>query len=281
METTLPDLAFAADPALCNRCGRCVADCPAKILALPSEGPVELILEKSGKCYQCQHCLAICPHGAISILGRDPRESLPLAGNLPSARSMEVLVRGRRSTRSYKQENLPAKQIRELLEIANASPTGANRRSVRWTVIDDRAKLDGFREKLLDGIEKAIAKQALPPERETFASFPRLWKEQKVDILFRGAPHFVVTSVPRNARTPQVDGIIALSYFELLAQTRGIATVWDGLAYWAITEFVPEARHWLGIPEDDVICYCMAFGLPKIPFQRTVQHTPPEVNWVR
>jgi len=188
-------------------------------------------------------------------------------------------MRGRRSTRSYKRENVPSEQIREMLDIANASPTGSNSRSVHWTVFDDRSKLDGFREKLLNGIEKVAASKTLPPERASFAGFPRLWREEKVDILFRGAPHLVVTSVPRNARTPLVDGIIALSYFELLAQTRGIATVWDGLAYWAITEFVPEAREWLGIPEDHVICYCMAFGLPKTPFQRTVQHMPPLVNW--
>ncbi|XHR28834.1 MAG: nitroreductase family protein [Chthoniobacteraceae bacterium] len=283
METlSLPDLAFSADPELCNRCGRCVADCIAGILTLPANsGPVQLIPEKSGQCYQCQHCMAVCPHGAISILGRDPQESLPLTGNLPSPQSMEILMRGRRSNRSYKRENIPLEQIQELLDIANAAPTGHNSRAVLWTVIDDRSKLDVFRDKLLDGIEKATARGAIPPGREWFASFPRAWKEEKVDILFRGAPHFVVTSAPRNVATPVVDGVIALSYFELLAHTRGIGTIWDGLAYWAINELVPEAREWLGIPEDHVISYCMAFGLPKITFPRTVQHTPPQVNWVQ
>lgn len=276
---TLTDLSFSVAPERCNRCGRCVADCPARILKLPAEGPVQLILEKSDRCYQCQHCLAICPHGAISILGRSPAASLTLAGNLPSPQSMEVLLRGRRSNRSYKPENVPSEQIRELLEIASAAPTGRNSRGVCWTVIDDRSKLAVFRDKLLNGIEKAVAEGTLPPRCAAFADYPRAWKEDHIDILFRGAPHFVITSAPRDVATPQVDGVIALSYFELLANTRGIGTVWDGLAYWAITGIVPEAREWLGIPEDHVISYCMAFGVPKVPFQRTVQHASPEIHW--
>ena len=189
-------------------------------------------------------------------------------------------MRGRRSNRSYKRENVPSEQISEILDIASAAPTGRNCRGVLWTVIDDYSKLDVFRDRLLNGIEKASA-IGLPPERESFANYPRAWKEDKIDILFRGAPHFVVTSASRTTATPQVDCIIALSYFELLANTRGLATVWDGLAYWTLTELVPEASEWLGIPEDHVIGYCMAFGLPKIPFQRTVQHAPPEINWIK
>lgn len=95
------------------------------------------------------------------------------------------------------------------------------------------------------------------------------------------ASHSVVASASRNVATPQVDCIIALSYCELLASTRGIRTVWDGLAYWTLTELVPEAREWLGIPEDPVIGYCMVLGLPKIPFQRTVQHATPGINWIK
>jgi len=276
---TLPDLAFSSAPDLCTRCGRCVADCPVKILTLPAEGPAQMILEKSGSCFRCQHCLAICPHGAISILGRNPQESLPLAGNLPAPRAMEALMRGRRSTRSYKQENVPAEQIREVLEIAGAAPSGCNCRKVHWSVIADRAKLDVFRDKLLKGIEEAVAKGTLPPERKAFVSFPRAWREEKVDILFRGAPHFVATSAPRDAVTPQIDGIITLSYFELLANARGIGTVWDGLMYWALTQVVPQAREWLEIPADHVIGYCMSFGLPKVPFQRTVHHPSPAIHW--
>jgi len=134
-----------------------------------------------------------------------------------------------------------------------------------------------FRDRLLDGIDAAA--KGLPPKLAGFAGFPKAWRENHVDILFRGAPHFVVASAPLDAATPQVDCVIALSYFELLAHTRGIGTVWDGLAFWAITEVVPEAREWLRIPEDHVIGYCMAFGLPRISFARTVQHASPEVNY--
>ena len=82
------ELAFTADPKKCTRCGWCVEDCPSKILALGEAGPVQMGDETS--CYRCQHCLAICPHAAVSILGRRPEESLPLEGNLPTPRAMEM-----------------------------------------------------------------------------------------------------------------------------------------------------------------------------------------------
>ena len=239
-----------------------------------------MVDDGASKCYRCQHCLAICPHGAISILGRKPEASLALQGNLPTPLAMEALIRGRRSTRLYKEENLPREQIQEMLEIAAAAPTGRNSRCVRWVAIDEREKLAVFREKLLNGIDEKAAREELPPGREGFANFPKAWRESRNDILFRGAPHFLVACVEKDAATPQVDAVIALSYFELLAHTRGVATVWDGLAYWAMTELVPEAREWLGIPENQLIGYCMAFGLPRIPFARTAQHTPAPIRWV-
>ena len=70
------------------------------------------------------------------------------------------------------------------------------------------------------------------------------------------------------------DCLIALSYFELFAQANGIGTVWNGLAKWAINDLVPATRHLLGIPDDHLIGYVMAFGKPAVQYYRTVQHGP-------
>ena len=74
--------------------------------------------------------------------------------------------------------------------------------------------------------------------------------------------------------------MIALSYFELFAQTLGVGTVWDGLAKWAINDLLPEFRTRLGIPDDHVIGYAMAFGKPAVQYARTVQYGPPQVHRV-
>jgi len=72
--------------------------------------------------------------------------------------------------------------------------------------------------------------------------------------------HFLVASAPQAVVTPTQDCLIALSYFELYARVNGVGTVWDGLATLAVTQLVPVARQWLGIPDDHVVGYCMAFG---------------------
>ena len=98
-------LSFEVDLQSCTRCGECIADCPARIIVM-EEGVPTIAPDREATCYRCQHCLAICPTGAVSILGLKPSGSRPLAGSYPDPDKLEALIRGRRSVRRYKQENL-------------------------------------------------------------------------------------------------------------------------------------------------------------------------------
>lgn len=266
-------LNFLVNQQACTKCGQCVADCPARIIAMEGGFPC-IAPEKEPLCYKCQHCLAICPTAAISILGLQPENSRPLAGNYPDAGQLEILIKGRRSVRRYKEENLQPELLQHLLEVAWHAPTGVNSRQVFFTVIDDRAKMVQFREEVLAGLAQVVRENGLPEGRGYFADFVRAWEEEKIDILFRGAPHLLIASVPQNVPTPLQDCMIALAYFELFAQANGVGTVWNGLAKWAINDLVPAARRTLGIPDDHLIGYVMAFGPPAVHYPRTVQHGP-------
>lgn len=273
-------LDFKVDKEKCTRCGLCVADCPAHVIDTADGYPLTAA-EKEGGCYRCQHCFAVCPTGAVSILGLDPEESIPLTGDWrPDPAKLETLMKGRRSVRRYKKENLEPELMQRLLEVAWHAPTGVNTRQVRFTVIDDREKLAAFREELLAGIARLVRDNALPEHLAFFADFVKLWEEQEVDVLFRGAPHLLVASVSNQAVSPLQDCMIALSYFELFAQANGVGTVWDGLAKIAINDLVPESLARLGIPEDHTLGYCMAFGKPAVQYARTVQHRQPLVHRV-
>lgn len=48
---------------LCDRCGMCVAQCPAAAVEMGPEGPV---IARPEDCTYCAQCDAICPQGAIS-----------------------------------------------------------------------------------------------------------------------------------------------------------------------------------------------------------------------
>jgi nitroreductase len=104
-----------------------------------------------------------------------------------------------------------------------------------------------------------------------FARFVKLWQDKGVDVLFRDAPHLVLTSAPVKCPTPLADCIIALTYFELFAQSLGVGTLWNGLLKWAVDELAPELRLRLGVPEDHQLGYAMVFGRPAVDYQRTVE----------
>jgi len=272
-------LEFAINTASCTRCGECVADCPARIIVMEEGGPT-IAPDREAACYRCQHCLAICPTGALSILGLKPTGSRPLAGAYPDPDKLETLIKGRRSVRRYKPENLEPELLQRLLDVAWCAPTGMNARDVLFTVVDDRQKLARLRGEVMEGLSRLVRGQGLPQGMEFFADFVRVWEEKQIDILFRGAPHLLIASAPRQGASPVPDCLIALSYFELFAQSLGVGTVWNGLTKWAINDLLPETVQRLGIPEDHVIGYAMSFGRPALRYHRTVQRGPARINRV-
>lgn len=270
---------FIVDGGRCTRCGECIADCPAKIIAM-QDGIPAISAEKEASCYRCQHCLAICPVGAVSICGVNPVACRPLAGAFPEPDKLESLIRGRRSIRRYKPENLDPQLMQRLLDAAWQAPTGKNERSVLFTVIDDRDKLARFRQEVMAGLSDMAKADLLPPGMEFFAGFVALWEKKGIDILFRDAPHLLIASSPNNGASPVPDCLIALTCFDLLAQANGVGTAWNGLTKWAVFDLLPGMRSRLGIPENHVIGYCMSFGKPAVRFARTTQHGPANVNRV-
>jgi nitroreductase/NAD-dependent dihydropyrimidine dehydrogenase PreA subunit len=265
-------LDFNVNRESCNRCGQCASDCPARIIVMAEDGYPKMDMEKESTCYRCEHCLAICPAGSISILGLRAGDSLLLSGGYPDPDALETLIKGRRSVRRYENENLDPELFQRLLEVAWHAPTGVNSRQVRFTVLDDKRKVARLRDEVMAGLVRLIEEDAFPKGKEFFARFYHLWEKHKVDILFRDAPHLVITSAPESVACPTEDCLIALSYFELFAQSNGVGTLWNGLAKWAINDLLPETRLSLGIPDDHHFGYVMLFGKPAVHYARTVQH---------
>jgi len=264
---------FKVDRTRCINCGQCAADCPSRIIDMTDEGPA--VTRANGlKCIRCQHCLAICPKGAVSVVGVGPEECLLAKGELPDADKVEHLIKVRRSIRRYKKEDLDPALIKKLLEVASYAPTGKNARRVRFTVIDNGVAMDKFRAEAMDLLAQRVREGKLLPGMEFFADHLKVWETKKADSIFRGAPHLLIVSAPKDCPTPEPDCLIALSYFELFAQTQGVGTVWAGVGKWMISVVLPELRVKLGIPEDHVIGYAMAFGRPLVTYTRIAKREP-------
>ena len=88
-------------------------------------------------------------------------------------------------------------------------------------------------------------------------------------------------SSPKTAPSPEADCFIALTYFELLAASMGLGTVWSGLAKWALTALAPEILAGLGVPASHHVGYMMVFGHPDVTYRRTVQRGQGNINLVQ
>ncbi|MFW5488419.1 MAG: nitroreductase family protein [Desulfovibrio sp.] len=272
---------LTVDQEKCIQCGECAKDCPYSVIEFAPGNYPRVRADREDLCIRCQHCLAVCKPGALSILGIDPKQCRPLKGNLPTAEEVETLIMGRRSVRLYKSKPVDNASIDRLLSVAFNAPTGVNNRQVLFSVVRDRDVMDALREEVYLALAEAIKNGDIPAGKEFFAAISRAWETRGKDVLFRDAPHLLVVSAPEICPTPEADGFIALSYVELLAQSMGIGTLWNGFVHWIFTQIVPDLTRKLALPKGNNIVYCMSFGYPAVHYHRVVDHQDARIAEIR
>ena len=259
---------FVVDVSLCTSCGICAADCPSAIIQPDGAGIPRIPAEKRVSCIKCQHCLAVCPTGAVSVLGKTAAGSRPISAEaIPGFSQMDHFVRCRRSIRHYKDENVDPVLIDRLLKSLAHAPTGCNAQELIFHIIDDKTVMRCFSDRLVSALNKRAEEDATG---DSFLEQVKSMSHEAVsNIVFRGAPHALIVSAPHDAPCPREDIALSLAYFELLAQSAGLGTLWWGFLQVAL-EFSPEMKSVLGIPDGHDYCATL-FGYPKIRFARTVQ----------
>ncbi|UDQ98710.1 nitroreductase family protein [Lentisphaerota bacterium WC36G] len=269
---------FKVNENKCILCGLCAQDCPVHCIKINNYPEME-----NEDCIKCLHCMAICPVSAIAINGCAPEQCTPIKDNFPSPEQMEILIKGRRSIRSYKDENIPKEQLKKLLDIAWHAPTGVNSQQVLFTVMDKKKATSMLKDDIYKMLDTHLATQEMAENdyvMQFFAKAVEGYKEHGADMIFRGAPHFIIASAPKDTPCPTADTHIALTYFELMAQTMNIGTVWNGFIMHLIKTF-PELKARLNIPENHIIGYTMAFGMPNVKYTRTVERGSAKVNFIK
>jgi nitroreductase len=260
---------FHVDRSLRIQCAECAKDCVFGLISMESGYPV-LPADKEAVCIECQHCMVVCKPGALSILGRNPADSLSLAGRFPDKKQMEILIKGRRSIRRYLPDPLATETIDELLKITAHAPTGVNSLGVEFIVVEDPGTMDAIRRETLEALQDLAKRDAIPEDLCVLKQMVPLM-EQGLDPIYRGAPHLLIASAAEGVPTREADVYIALSYFELLAASAGIGTTWCGLAKWTMADLAPHLLRSVGVPENHDVVYMMLFGKPDVQYYRTVQ----------
>jgi ferredoxin len=260
-------LNFTVAREKCIQCSACIHDCPRHIIAYRDHYP-DIAAQQEGDCIGCQHCLAICPTGALSIFGLRPENSIPLeATPAVSPEALRCFVRGRRTMRQYRTDDVARPLIDQLRADTVHAPTGGNTCDLTFIVVDTRRALQRILEALMRGLEQSLTQQ--PELPEFIRAALTAYRHAKKDDVFRGAPHLLIASAGEKAYCGDADVVIALSYFELLAQSRGLGTTWcDFLKF--ILDLRPEMGSLFGIPMDRPY-RAMLFGWPAVHYARTVQ----------
>ena len=93
------------------------------------------------------------------------------------------------------------------------------------------------------------------------------------DFVFRGAPHMIVVASPKDAPCGKTDVSIALTQFDLYAQSLGVATCWCGFAYYAFT-LNRGMRKLLRLPKGYRVGAVMLFGPPAVTYPRATDPEP-------
>ncbi len=261
----MKNLNFSVDEQKCIHCGQCIKDCMPSVLEF-NENKIPKAANPE-RCIACGHCFSVCPVGAISIFDKKSDDAEQIYSQNPDM--ILNLIKSRRSCRQYKNENVSAEIINKLKNMLKWSPTGCNYHGLHFSIIDNNEVMDEFRNHVNTKILSALQNKSMKLITEKFSRYTKGFINGE-DIIFRGAPHMIVVSNSIKAPCAKEDAIIALSYFELYAQSLGLGTCWCGYGQTCMKLF-PELSEYLEIPEGYQSEYVMLFGYRNVNYCRTTE----------
>jgi nitroreductase/Pyruvate/2-oxoacid:ferredoxin oxidoreductase delta subunit len=245
----------------CTKCGICTTQCN---MILGKEGAYPRQLPGTDEyCMRCGHCVAVCPTGALTHKEMPDTPKLDKKLNI-SFEQCAQLIRGRRSIRNYQDKTVPREEIDRIIDVARYAPTGHNTQDVRWLVINDRAYVDKVR--AIGGEWIRWVMKNNPQMAQMFAGIVELMDRGK-DMFIQGAPAVVTAYGPKNNPMCATDCAIALSYFDLAAQSAGLGCCWAGFFYMSAGSYPPMIEA-LALPEGTMPYGALMVGYPVYKYQR-------------
>lgn len=238
-------------PERCDQCGQdywCQKDCVTGYIEIENGYPR---FKARGRCIQCNHCVAVCPRGAIQEDSQPGGE----AGGLLR------LFAEKRTVRFYDgTQSIPETAIEQILAAAQTAPTEKNRSTVKIYLIKDRLPEVYLRavDFMKDVVEKA---GTLHPQYHLIMELyknrgPILWNAEYL-VLTVGSPGFFA------------DAVIAAERMQLMAQTLGVGTAYNGNVSYAVNGD-GGLKELIGISQSEQVHAAFAMGIPEVRYCRPV-----------
>ena len=190
---------------------------------------------------------------------------------------VEMLLKGRRSIRNFKDKPVDRQMIEKFIDIARYAPSGINRQPVYWAVIYDAEKVHKLAGLVIDWMRKLVSERSPLAESLRMARSVEAW-ENGNDRICRRAPHIIIAySLKEDMTAPQAC-TIALTYLELAAASFGIGACWAGYVAMAIN-MSPEIQKFAGISNRAAAHGAMLIGQPKFNYSRVPLRNKARVAW--
>lgn len=259
----MSETTFQVNTKTCIRCGLCIRDCLWKIIEM-GDAPF-MAPENRGKCIHCGHCQAICPTASITLDGH-PSSALEEMRKPLDEKSVEQLLKGRRSVREYAGEEVEAEKLKRIIELASYSPTAVNARQICYLVINGRSNVEKLLQATISVMQKRDFMTAIV--RDTLSGWDRI---------FRGAPCVLVACAPAKSPLAASDCATALGALELILPSFGLASCWAGFFTIVCGMETPQG---LPVPEGCKVYGGLMIGKPAITYKRIPFRSRPEIDWV-
>ena len=237
------------DADRCIVCSKCIDDCPNSYLFLEND---EVCTGQKG-CMECGHCYAICPQGAITMTNYDSIDEEVVLMSEINPETLLNAMKSRRTIRQFKPDPVEEEKIEKILEAGRYSPTGANRQMVSYTIL-------GSKQREAEEICLSLFRKG----KKLGSAFASYLKRIEIDddFFFKGAPLVIVV-----ASKSTVDGGLASSYMELMAESLGLGVLYSGF-FVACCKMSRKLKKLLELEKGYSVVTCMVIGYPDVKYQR-------------
>ncbi len=268
---------FTIDNEKCDKDGLCAIDCPAHIIEMTKQGPVP-VKGAEEACIKCGHCVAVCPKAAFTLESLSPEQCMPIKKDLIlTPDHTEHFLRSRRSIRRYKDKPVPKDVFEKALAIACAAPTGSNRQTVRWLVIDKKEDVVKVGSHVINWMRHVSTTNPKIAEMFNMHTLIAEW-DRGVDRICRDAPQLVFAYASDEFGSAPADCHIALTYLELALPGFNLGSCWAGYVKYAVDQW-PELAKQLNFPEKHTCHGALMVGFPKIKYFRAPKRNAPDIQY--
>ncbi len=264
-------MTLSIDLKKCTKCGFCEKVCPAYIIEIKNDYPIEKFPED---CIECGHCVAVCPVDAIIHKNMDLDDFKPIINSKISFDQFNNLSRNRRSSRRYQKKQIPDEILNKIMDSVRYIPTASNAQELKYLVINNQEQLNKIRfemEKKLAFIGKFIPKYKMRLEKS------RIDRKNGIeqDIFLRTARCFII--IYSKGKGKNWDAGIAAYHIALAAKTLGLGSCIIGY-HIGFSRLFKTVRTASLIPKKHKVFASIGLGYPNIKYKKTCSRKPIDVK---